>query len=57
MLIKRMTNEDITLLRNTDRQGVERGGSWKTHQWLELHLFETIEQAQLLATQWLWSLQ
>ncbi len=25
------------------------------HEGLELPLFETIEQAQLLATQWLWS--
>ena len=26
-----------------------------SYEWLDLHLFETIEQAQLLATQWLWT--
>jgi len=25
------------------------------HEWLDLHLFESIEQAQLLATKWLWT--
>jgi putative transposase len=25
------------------------------HEWLELYLFETVEQTQLLATQWLWT--
>jgi len=24
------------------------------HKWLDLHVFHSIEQAQLLATQWLW---
>ncbi|MEE9342228.1 MAG: integrase core domain-containing protein, partial [Gammaproteobacteria bacterium] len=25
------------------------------HEWLDLHHFETIDQAQILATQWLWT--
>ena len=25
------------------------------HEWLEMHLFTSIEQAQLLATKWLWT--
>jgi len=24
------------------------------HEWLDMHLFHSIEHAQLLATQWLW---
>jgi len=24
------------------------------HEWLDLHLFESVEHAQELATQWLW---
>lgn len=33
----------------------ERFNRTARHEWLDLHLFESIEQAQLLATQWLWT--
>jgi len=50
----------ITLLyiqpgKPTQNAYIERFNRTARHEWLELHLFETIEQAQLLATQWLWS--
>jgi len=34
---------------------IERFNRTVRHEWLEIHLFESIEQAQLLATQWLWT--
>ena len=39
----------------TQNAYVERFNRTVRHEWLELHLFESIEQAQLLATQWLWT--
>ena len=33
---------------------VERYNRTVRHEWLDMHTFESIEQAQLLATQWLW---
>ncbi len=33
---------------------VERYNRTVRHEWLDMHAFESIEQAQLLATQWLW---
>ena len=33
---------------------VERYNRTVRHEWLDMHAFEPIEQAQLLATQWLW---
>ena len=52
--------QQITLLyiqlgKPTQNAYIERFNRTARHEWLELHLFETIEQAQLLATQWLWS--
>jgi putative transposase len=32
----------------------ERSNRTAHHEGLELHLFESVEHAQLLATQWLW---
>jgi putative transposase len=34
---------------------VERFNRTVRHEWLALHLFETIEHAQYLATEWLWT--
>lgn len=50
----------ITLLfiqpgKPTQNAYIERFNRTARHEWLELHLFETVEQAQLLATQWLWT--
>ncbi len=33
---------------------IERFNRTARHEWLDMHLFDTVEQAQLLATQWLW---
>ena len=38
----------------TQNAYVERFNRTVRHEWLDLHEFETIEQAQILATQWLW---
>ena len=53
-------SQQITLMyiqpgKPTQNAYVERFNRTVRHEWLELHLFETIEQAQLLATQWLWT--
>lgn len=29
--------------------------AWIRHEWLDLHIFETIEEAQQIATDWLWT--
>ena len=49
----------ITLLyiqpgKPTQNAYVERFNRTVRHEWLDLHAFESIEHAQLLATQWLW---
>ena len=38
----------------TQNAYVERFNRTVRHEWLDLHEFETIEHAQILATQWLW---
>ena len=38
----------------TQNAYIERFNRTARHEWLELHLFESVEYAQLLATQWLW---
>lgn len=58
-LEKWATTQQITLMfiqpgKPTQNAYIERFNRTARHEWLELHLFETIEQAQLLATQWLW---
>ena len=50
----------ITLLyiqpgKPTQNAYVERFNRTVRHEWLDLHEFETVEQAQRLATQWLWT--
>lgn len=52
--------QQITLLyiqpgKPTQNAYIERFNRTARHEWLDLHLLESIEQAQLLATQWLWS--
>jgi putative transposase len=59
-LINWTTKQQITLLyiqpgKPTQNAYIERFNRTARHEWLDLHLFETIEQAQLLATQWLWT--
>jgi putative transposase len=39
----------------TQNAYVERFNRTVRHEWLAFHLFETIEQAQYLATEWLWT--
>jgi len=50
----------ITLLyiqpgKPTQNAYIERFNRTARHEWLDLHLFQSIEQAQLLATKWLWT--
>ena len=49
----------ITLLyiqsgKPTQNAYIERFNRTARHEWLDLHLFESVEHAQLLATQWFW---
>ena len=39
----------------TQNAYIERFNRTARHEWLDLHLFETLEQAQNLATSWLWT--
>ena len=60
VLIDWANNQKITLMyiqpgKPTQNAYVERFNRTVRHEWLELHLFESVEQAQLLATQWLWT--
>lgn len=59
-LIDWATGNKITLLyiqpgKPTQNAYIERFNRTARHEWLDLHLFESIEHAQLLATQWLWT--
>jgi len=54
------TEQQITLLyiqpgKPTQNAYVERFNRTVRHEWLDLHEFESVEQAQKLATQWLWN--
>ncbi len=59
-ILKDWTQEhQITLLyiqpgKPTQNAYIERFNRTARHEWLDLNIFETIDQAQLLATQWLW---
>lgn len=58
-LINWANKNQITLLyiqpgKPTQNAYIERFNRTARHEWLELHLFKSIEHAQLLATQWLW---
>ena len=39
----------------TQNAYIERFNRTARHEWLDLHLFESIKQAQQLATKWLWT--
>ena len=59
-LIDWATQEQITLLyiqpgKPTQNAYIERFNRTARQEWLELNLFEDIEHAQLLATQWQWT--
>lgn len=59
-LIDWANQKQITLLyiqpgKPTQNAYVERFNRTVRHEWLNLHSFDSIDQAQLLATQWLWS--
>lgn len=58
-LINWATDQQITLLyiqpgKPTQNAYIERFNRTARHEWLDLHLFESIEHAQNLATRWLW---
>jgi len=58
-LIDWANEQQITLLyiqpgKPTQNAYVERFNRTVRHEWLDLHHFESVEQAQELATQWLW---
>ncbi len=58
--LKDWTQEQkITLLyiqpgKPTQNAYIERFNRTARHEWLDLNIFKNIEQAQLLATEWLW---
>ena len=59
-LVDWANRQRITLLyiqpgKPTQNAYVERFNRTARHEWLDMHLFDTVEQAQHLATQWLWS--
>jgi putative transposase len=59
-LIQWANRNRITILyiqpgKPTQNAYVERFNRTARHEWLDLHQFESVRQAQLLATQWLWS--
>lgn len=59
-LIDWATKQRITLLyiqpgKPTQNAYIERFNRTARHEWLDLYLFNSIEHAQLLATQWLWT--
>ena len=60
LLIDWANEQQITLLyiqpgKPTQNAYIERFNRMVRHEWLELHLFESVEQAQYLATKWLWT--
>ena len=59
-LLNWANDKQITLLyiqpgKPTQNAYIERFNRTARHEWLDLHLFESIQHAQLLATQWLWT--
>lgn len=59
-LVDWANKRQITLLyiqpgKPTQNAYVERFNRTVRHEWLDMHLFESVEQAQWLATQWLWT--
>ena len=39
----------------TQKAYIERFNRAVRHEWLDMHLFESVEHAQSLATEWLWT--
>ena len=59
-LIDWATGHQITLLyiqpgKPTQNAYIERFNRTARHEWLDLNLFESVEQAQHVATEWLWT--
>ena len=59
-LVDWANEQHITLLyiqpgKPTQNAYIERFIRTARHEWLDLHLFKSIEHAQILATQWLWT--
>lgn len=59
ILVDWANKHQITLMyiqpgKPTQNAYVERYNRTVRHEWLEMHEFESVEHAQLLATQWLW---
>jgi putative transposase len=58
-LVDWTNKHQITLLyiqpgKPTQSAYIERFNRTARHEWLDLHIFKSVEHAQLLATQWLW---
>lgn len=58
-LVEWANKHQITMLytqpgKPTQNAYIERYNRTARHEWLDLHLFDSVEQAQLLATDWLW---
>ena len=58
-LIDWANSKQITLMyiqpgKPTQNAYIERYNRTVRHEWLDMHLFESVEQAQELATEWLW---
>lgn len=58
-LVQWANKKHITLLyiqpgKPTQNAYVERFNRTARHEWLDMHMFESVEHAQQLATQWLW---
>lgn len=59
-LVSWANQHQITLMyiqpgKPTQNAYIERFNRTVRHEWLDMHEFESVEQAQLLATQWLWT--
>ncbi len=52
---KQITLMNIQLGKPTQDAYIERFNRTVRHEWLDMHLFESIEHAQYLATEWLWT--
>ena len=48
-------NEEQTIRRRADHGYFEAGREWCADEWLDQNVFETIEEAQEQATNWLWT--
>lgn len=59
-LIEWANKQQITLMyiqpgKPTQNAYIERFNRTVRHEWLDLHLFDSVEHAQILATEWLWT--